>query len=80
MLTHFLLLLTLTRDDQYHIVTSSLGVATHLPVPKQVVKGSSHAHKVLAWCRQRYKSAKVVVIMKVDVSPLDTGNMLTGDK
>ena len=51
-----------------------------LPVPKRVVKGSSHAHKVLARCWQRYKSAKVEVTIKAEVSPLDTGNTLTGDK
>ena len=44
--------------------------------PSGLVKGVTMPTR----CWQRYKSAGIEVITKIEVSPLGTGSVLTGDK
>ena len=48
--------------------------------PSGLVKGVTMPITMPIRCWQRYKSAGIKVITKIEVSPLGTGSVLTGDK
>ena len=66
-ITRFFLRLTLTTGRPLPLSDKYFRYGHTLPVLKRVGKGSSQACKVLARCWQCYKSARVEVIMKIEV-------------